>query len=423
MSIYSKLKEQAKSTAPRGIIRLAKAVRGRYLSVRDRDTVLRRIMAADRASVEAAHLGDVEKTGMTVIASTGMSNIGDQAMLDSIMANTPGSIEVGVKAESTYRIPAGVKTFDATSLIYGSGSARRKALGVWVESLRKTGRLGIVGADIIDGGYQRGVAVKSWSLAAAAAHAGIDTRIFGFSWGENIDPLVIDAARAALEAGVRVIVRDSVSARRFAKDTGLEPIFGADMVFSLDWESEPEPPVAVTSPYVLVNVSGLIASRMDISDDMLRVCSECAQRGRTVVLVPHVANVGGDDIAAINAFTEKLDEANIDYIALDTLYSPAQIAMLAREADCVVTGRMHLAILAMNQLTPAVVLATHGKVEGLLTDVGLPSYAVNPEPGCGEALEVGIADAMDHTEERTAQLRKGVGLLRQRSQENFVGVC
>lgn len=455
MGVLSALKSRGLDIAPASVIRTAKKARDKWLDYRDRDSALREIMASDAAALAAEatteQLSGKKPAGLTLIASTGVANIGDQAMLDSVLSNmssnmsdAAGSVEVGLKDGATYRIPTGVQTFDSTALIYGAGSARDEARQRLIASLYRTGRLGIVGADIIDGGYQRGVAVKSWSIAAAAAHAGFDTRIFGFSWGENIDPLVIEAAQTAVVAGVRAIARDSISAARFAADTGREPVAGGDLVFSLTWPKA-DSPVAINTAYALVNISGLIASRVDISDDMVAVCQAIRDSGRKIILVPHVANRGGDDIAAIAEFAQKLQMAglkqgsvgageaaaqsftafadNSDFIALDKLYTPGDIAMLARDADFVVTGRMHLSILAMNQHTPAIVLATQGKVEGLLADVGLPQYAVAPVPGCATAIEACISDIGDNAALRQEVLEAGVAKLRARSAENFVDLA
>lgn len=449
MGAISVLKARAMDVAPAGVIRMAKKVRDQWLDYRDRDSSLREIMAEDQASFVAenttAQLSVHEPNGLTLIASTGVANIGDQAMLDSVLSNVAGTVEVGLKDGATYRIPAGTPTFDSTALIYGAGSARQEARERLIASLRTTGRLGIVGADIIDGGYQRGVAVKSWSIAAAAAQAGIDTRVFGFSWGKGIDPLVIEAAQAAVDAGVRAIARDSISAARFATNTGREPVAGGDLVFSLTWpeagsgsgsdagtSEAPQAPVIIDGPYALVNISGLIASRVDISEDLVAVCHAINAAGTKIVLVPHVANRGGDDIAAIAEFSEKLVAAgliegsdnadsseNADFIALEKLYAPGEIAMLSRGADFVVTGRMHLSILAMNQNTPAIVLATQGKVEGLLADVGFPDYAVAPVPSCAEAITACISDIVDNAASRREMLAEGVAKLRARSAENF----
>ena len=66
---------------------------------------------------------------------------------------------------------------------------------------------------------------------------------------------------------------------------------------------------------------------------------------------------------------------------VDELLAPGNVAWLAQHASAVVTGRMHLSILALNQGVPAIILATQGKVSGLLEQFDLPGLEVQPVSG------------------------------------------
>jgi polysaccharide pyruvyl transferase WcaK-like protein len=70
-------------------------------------------------------------------------------------------------------------------------------------------------------------------------------------------------------------------------------------------------------------------------------------------------------------------------VLVTRVLEPAEVRGLAAGAALVLTGRMHLAILALTQGTPVVVLRTRGKVEGLARMFGLEPYTLDPVPGVG----------------------------------------
>lgn len=341
-----------------------------------------------------------------LLTSTGVSNIGDQAMLESFISNVSGPIDLIMLSKSTYVLPDDpenrLRTVVLDSLVYGRGASRRTDLAQFVELLKSAKSFSAVGADIIDGGYQWRAPMMSWALATGAATAGIDSRVLGFSWGQEVAPIITEAATSAGAAGVKLFPRDPDSAARL-RSSGVHPLRETvDTVFALRGEDASSANFERIVPalreraqrFILMNISGLIAGRVDLTLDYLKIAAASASEGVKLVLIPHVDNRGGSDMAAVNRFSEALDREGIEHEVVSELLRPLQVRKLAREAEAVVTGRMHLSILALSVGTPAIVLSTQGKVSGLMTRVGHPEWCVEPVPGMSKDAIAALRGAL-----------------------------
>jgi len=344
-------------------------------------------------------------------------------MLDAALAIVPGPVTVVTRSDSTYRIKRDdVAERHTAAAVYGRGAPREESVKELASLILSAENFCIIGADIVDGGYQRGVAYRTWSLGRAAALAGINTRVFGFSWGSNIDPIVVDVAGKAVDAGVQAMCRDSISHSRFTADTQREAELVADLVFTLKTPPHTAAPLDIQKNYAVVNISGLIASRVNLTKDYVEVCRHLATLGYVIVFLPHGTNAGGDDRQAIAGLAKALDNEGIEHKVVHRLCSPAEVASITRHASLVVTGRMHLSILSMNIGTPAIVLGTQGKVEGLLLDVGLPQFLVQPRPGMAADINRALEDIHSRQEDIARTLEQGVGIMRERAQGNAEGL-
>jgi polysaccharide pyruvyl transferase WcaK-like protein len=128
-----------------------------------------------------------------------------------------------------------------------------------------------------------------------------------------------------------------------------------------------------------------------------------------------------DDRAACRAVLDRVDLARTAMI--DRVLSPAEIKGLCAQADLVLTGRMHLSIMALSAGVPAITLASQGKVEGLMSLFEAPFLAVEPRPG----MAADIIDTVDRViEERDAlqvRLVERMERVLQLSAQNFVGLA
>lgn len=386
------------------------------------DATIDRVAAVEQPKTPTSHL---------LLASTGNRNIGDQAMFESFIANVDGAIDVIVTSTSTYEVPEGatgrVRLHALDSLVYGRGRARERDLASFVSLLANAKSFSVVGADIIDGGYQLRAPSLSWALATGSAQAGVDTRILGFSWGSDVSPFIVAGARRAAAAGVKLFARDPDSAIRLVRNgiAGVTEV--VDTVFALpgvDREtSEWRRLNAIREEgheIALLNVSGLIASRVDLSADYLTVVQALTSRDMRVVLVPHVDNGGGSDITACRDFAALCADRGIAVDSLDRLLSPRQIRGLAELARVVLTGRMHLSILAMSIGTPAIVLSTQGKVSGLMRRIGHPEWCLEPTPGFGVAAAQQLDAILDGSDD--LGLESLMPALQETARQNFQGL-
>ncbi|GAA1838329.1 polysaccharide pyruvyl transferase family protein [Agromyces salentinus] len=372
----------------RTIRRLRRVLREAYLtsgvpSRIDHARIVRTARAGRRADAPA----DGEHV---LLAAPGGGNIGDQAMFEAFLEGTGGPVAVIVRSASEVAVPdahAGrVRVLELPDLVYGARGAHAADVARFGELLRTAASLSVVGADIMDGRYVLRPSVRRSALAGAAAAAGVDSRILGFSWNGQARVAARRALVKASRHGAVPMLRDPISAERAARDgvVGISEV--ADIVFSattsdrslLDGLGE------LGRPFAIVNVSGLIGGQVDQGAEYVRIIRHLVDRGLEVVVLPHVSRPDADDLAACEAVVARLDGTPVRFIR--TLGTPASIRGLADGASVVVTGRMHLAIMSIWSGKPAITLATQGKVEGLMRLLGTPALCVEPKAGFGEEV-------------------------------------
>ena len=267
-------------------------------------------------------------------------------------------------------------------LVYGDGAAHAAAIASLVRLLVRCRSVSVIGADIMDGRYSPRGSVRRAVIAEIGAAAGVDTRIIGFSWNDRPRSSARRALTRAGRAGATVLLRDPMSADRAAGDRIGSVVPTADLVFLATTVEVPA--VAPAVPYVIVNVSGLIARSADHTPEYIRIVEYFRSVGLHVVLLPHVIKPLTDDLAACAALADRVGGHGVTLVS--TLLTPAQVRGLAAGAEFTVTGRMHLAVMSLLGRTPAVALATQGKVEGLMQLFGAPALCVPPVTGFADSV-------------------------------------
>ncbi|MCE4027300.1 polysaccharide pyruvyl transferase family protein [Microbacterium sp. Au-Mic1] len=337
-----------------------------------------------------------------VMLPAGGGNIGDQAMFEAYLANTPGDVVAVMRDADAYVIPeedrARVRVLHAPLLSGGTLRGRWGEVCALADQLRAARSFAVIGADIMDGGYNRAEAVTRAEMLRLARRLGADARLLGFSWGQKVDSAASAAlARAAREA--RLFVRDPISAERLDR-AGIAAVEAADLVFAADGEREPADVSAwlaqLPDPVVIVNLSGLIERRTDLVPEFVALIDRLTAEGMRVVLLPHCLRDADDDLAVCRRAGEAAARAD-RVLLVERALRPAEVRWLTARADAVVTGRMHLSILALGQGTPVVVLRTRGKVEGLARMFGLEEYTLDPAPGIGDEAGTALADLFADT--------------------------
>ncbi len=392
-------------------------------SLRDSSRHASRIAADDWEGIASALRGQTPPdSGHVLVASSGVRNTGDQAMLDAFLTAVPGRVTVVTQPQATYDLhKLGPQSTEVKieGLLQPSSREHNTAVARLADLIRMNRTISIIGADIIDGGYHRGVAASLWAMAGAAAEAGRDARVLGFSWNTEVDGAVVQAAARATSSGVRAMVRDPHSVTR-AVSAGLSNVRAvADAAFTLPNPERSTEPKCVA----LLNVSGLIRSRIDLRADYREILRYLLESGLDVVITPHVDGPGGSDVAAGREFWSSLPPRIRDVVTLrEELVSPDEVKRLASTAQVTITGRMHLGVLSMSMGVPAIVLGTQGKVHGLMDLVGLPDWALEPTTGVG-ARAVRLLDrfATDSTYVHK-MLNDRVPIIRELAWRNYDGL-
>ncbi|GCD90661.1 hypothetical protein NLS1_26670 [Nocardioides sp. LS1] len=286
--------------------------------------------------------------------------------------------------------------------------------------------MSIIGADIMDGGYDKLEAVLRFNMLTVANAAGLSTRVTGFSWNGRASPAVVRALRQT-QPGTELCVRDPHSYERLVSLHLEKLVQVSDMVFCFN-QTEPYEPIVgwcdrmaiAGRRIVIVNASGLLMSSTVLLDEYRYFVETMLADGFAVLAVPHVIRPGDDDLAACRSVVRGL-EGDDAVLLIGELLSPAQVAWVASKAFATLSGRMHLAIFSLLAARPAAVLSSQGKVSGLMALTGLDDFILSPAVGLGrEAVEAIRRIARDPAiagvvQERLASLR-GMAL------DNFVGL-
>lgn len=377
--------------------RLVTRLRGRARKTVDRTGVTARDF---RRRLERA-AAPRERTRHVLVAPPGAGNIGDQAMVEAYLTHAVDRpVAIVTRGEDDFTIPTAfadrVTVVPLPDLLYGAGAAHRADTERMAAILDTAATVSIVGADIMDGVYVLRASVRRAALAEAAARAGADTTILGFSWNAAAPSAALSALRAAGDAGARLMLRDPASAERVRSGGVRGVVDTADIVFTdprVNAEGAAAVLADVSGPYALLNASGLVARKVDQVPEYAAVIAELRRREVEVILLPHVLRSTADDLAECRRILAAVDQPGVHLV--DHALSPSTIRALAEGASITVTGRMHLAIMSLSQGTPAVTLATQGKVEGLMRLVDWPQLCVTPRPGMGEEIVGVVSAALD----------------------------
>ncbi|WP_394524449.1 polysaccharide pyruvyl transferase family protein [Paenarthrobacter nicotinovorans] len=355
-------------------------------------------MKADQAVLRAA-LGShgQHRAGHAILNSPGSGNIGDQAMFESFVGNVPGNIVAIVKSKDAYALPGAtdrdrVEFFVMPNLIYSKSFRHYADLWRLGRRIRRVETFSVMGADIMDGGYGTHSSMVEWNIAKTIQESGIPARVLGFSWNGRAPQEVTKLARLAGNAGVRVLARDPDSHDRLVADGITGVVQATDMVFSFGATRSDAPQLEAAEAtselhgkLAIVNVSGLIGRSMEQEDEYDHLLGTLESLGYTCVLLPHVSHSNVDDISA----TKKLREVSAPAkrsVFVDRLLTPSEVSALVERAHVVVTGRMHLSILALSAKKPVIVLATQGKVSGLMSLFEVPEHCIEPAEGFGPKI-------------------------------------
>lgn len=362
------------------------------------------VMRAAAASVRAG------STTHLVVATAGRGNIGDQALLDSVVQSAvEDDVRVLVDRHDDLVVPRAGSTQSVRFVAVPRLVARLPYLRV--RSVWRTGReiararrMDVIGADIMDGSYSRRDAVIRLQLVEAARRAGVTTRVVGFSWSDAADPMVIRLMRS-IQSDTTLLVRDPRSADRL-REVGVDRVVPtADVVFTLDAPAEPaRARLRLPEEYVVFNASGLASRNRDVDAEYQHCLDVLLAAGRQVVLLPHVLRRGDDDLAVSRSLLQGRGGAQLSLVAEQL--SPAGVEDVARGASGALASRMHLAIFLLRNGVAPVSLDSHQKATGLFELFGLEHRVLPADAPFGRAAGSLLTDPeRQHHDDATVRRR------------------
>lgn len=361
-----------------------------------------------------------------ILAPSGGGNIGDQAMFDMMLATARGPVVALVSRVDALRLRDAdrqrVTLVTVPRILKTPPPFRGADIRRFLHALDGAARFWIPGADTMDGGHPS-ASLARFSLARLASAQGVPTTILGFSWSDDAPRSVVRAARSAAREGARLLTRDPLSHRRLV-GSGVKPVAdAADIVF--DYGVLEDLPDVVTrwldasdQPVAIVNVSGMVGRKFSAqADEYGKVFRHLHERGLRILVLPHVLRDWDDDLHP-STVVFRLYAADTDHLVTEQLW-PAQVKALVQQADVVVSGRMHLAIMSMTHSVPAITVATAGKVEGLYEMMGLTEGVVQPRPGMGDDIVSVLRSWLDQRDVTVDQLTRARPEVVRRSRLNF----
>jgi len=362
----------------------------------------------------------------------GNGNIGDQAMVESFINNLGGKCVLIVEDKDKFylehKISPEPKVIEIPHLILGNTLQNMLALLTFLRVSNKMKSFSVIGGDIMDGFYSKKESINRLFLLRLVNSLGINSRITGFSWSANPYPLSTKLLKI-ISNETRLCLRDPKSAQRL-KESKISSVYEvSDLVFSDDsvanahtvdsWIS------SSTKPIVVINISGHFLNNQKEAYfehvHQYRLISEYLKsKNFRIIILPHVFRVGDGDVeTSLDLFKSACDME--DLLIADPL-SPAQERQVLKHAFFVISGRMHVAILAFNMGKPVIALETMGKVSGLFTMFNLGQFCIDRKSNfstevikCIDLIENDHASICKSIEEKLPEIR-------QRSSINFSGL-
>lgn len=423
-------------------------------------TPIRRLKQFLREQYEAQRIAAFERraaafrnhprpqTRALVFTAAGVGSLGDEAML--------------LAAGRIFR-DHGIERLTVVS--YGPGDAwrplepfddvldlgRRYSTAFWSTCEDILGTLGstthflVLGADVMDGYYSPYECIRRSAYARMAAAAGVRTTIGGFSFNDSPHRRSVRSL-ASLPTAVHLMARDPLSWRRLRELLPREVDLGADLAFLLQPDTETDLVRSIVpwleaerrdNRFVLgVNANYLVAPnyRAENTGDRL---VEAYVRGLTafasgtrpvsLLLIPHDfrAMVGRyDDLQLLQAIAERLPASLAAHTrVIDTRLGAREAKALVGHTDLVLSGRMHLAIAALDQGVPALGVTYQGKFEGLYEHFLVDGLSLAPdkllEPG---ALESFLNQLATRRDDLAAAITRRLPQVRELAMANFAAL-
>lgn len=234
----------------------------------------------------------------------------------------------------------------------------------------------LFGMDAIDGYYDLRESISKLRLAREFAAKGRHSWVINFSWNtDQINPELQYEIYNAHESGVKFVARDSKSAQRLTY-LGIKATTVNDLAFL-------SPEVIVPKElnvgnknkdqrYVVLSPSRSFGNIKSQINFFVEIVPYLRSHGLHPVIFTSVTNlrIGDKGLAKkINLLLERNFEDCLPIVSTES-----QLLQLLTTSCCIISARMHAAIVGLSNHIPVYVLEYQGKVAGMMEDLDLPEY-------------------------------------------------
>ena len=366
-----------------------------------------------------------------VLPHPGNGNIGDKAMLDSMVNFFDRECVLIVENKSSFKkanlLSEEVEIVQIPDLIYGNFFRSLIAIVKFLKVSSRMKSFSMIGADVMDGHYNCRASINRLVLLRFASTLNIDSRITGFSWSQHANPLTLKLLQS-IASSTGIYVRDPGSAQRL-RESGLTSISEvADLAFHDTTQADfPEVENWVSTsvkPIVLMNISGLgLRDSKSFSNHINQytlIVNSLHKYGYRILLVPHVfRKIDGDLEVSDHLYR---DACNSEDFLIREPFTPAQERRLFSHASFAITGRMHVAVIALSSGKPAIAIETMGKVSGLFDLFNLNEYCVERHENFGASVLARIELLETELSRVCAGINESLPAVRRKSALNFTGL-
>jgi polysaccharide pyruvyl transferase WcaK-like protein len=363
-----------------------------------------------------------------LVPTVGKGNIGDQAMFESFLLNTTKPVTMIVQHDDGHDIPASSRDRVQKIVIpdlFSTRPWRRRRIRRRVAGLIAShSTFSVVGADVMDGAYSAAESSIRFGMLCIANALDTPNRVLGFSWN-GVPPKSVRRTLNISQPRSLLCARDPHSFARLLGEGSYNLLQTADVVFTMNalesydrikpWLSDQG-----HREIVIINVSGILARKGVRATEYVEVARHLVQRGCSVIVLPHVIRAGDDDLAACRAMAAKFGPSPHLHL-IENLLTPSQVAWVAVHASAVLTGRMHLSILSLNQGVPAAILSTQGKISGVMELFDTPQLMLEPEGEFSASAITALDQILDDPSIRS-RISEHLPRVRELSALNFAGL-
>ncbi len=412
---------------------------------------------AKRLRMEFFRLNDILRTGALrfnrlvtftpnsalVLPPTSAGSIGDDASVSSTLASLRkrGFKKIGLFSHNLTCVYDFTEKPDARFDIsnYMSSQSKSSCLDMF-KTVSEYDHMYVIGADVLDGYYSDQESHKRLMLADCAARLGMKTTLIGFSYNESPARLSLKTLKQ-LPSSVRVCARDPISHARLRKHLSTAPIQAADVAFLLEPVKPHDPELSHWIERARINGSPVyginaiftskffadksltsLANYLRFYQDLIKALL-ARDAGAQFVFIPHDYRPNGiGEGPILEHLLYSLPDSIQNHIyLLHKQYTAAEIKWLAGQVDFIVSSRMHLAIAAIGQCTPAFCFEYQGKFQGLFELIEQPDLLSSMEDTLTSPDQVinTVLKHVDDAQSIRSRLRKIIPTLLSLAEKNF----